>query len=38
LIGTTERTPDAWEKLYTKYGPIESVTTFHQYAWIPTVV
>jgi hypothetical protein len=37
LIGTSERTPDAWEKLYTKYGPIESLTTFQQYAWIPAV-
>lgn len=37
LIGTTERTPDAWEKLYTKYGPIESLTAFQQYDWIPAV-
>ena len=38
LVGTGERTPDAWEKLYTKYGPIESIATFQQYAWIPPVI
>jgi hypothetical protein len=38
LVGTGERTPDAWEKLYGKYGQIESLTTFQQYAWIPAVI
>ena len=38
LVGTRERTPDAWEKLHTNYGPIESLTTFQQYAWIPAVI
>ena len=37
VVGTRERTPDAWEQLYTKYGPIESLTMFQQYAWIPAV-
>ena len=38
LVGTGERTPDAWENLYIKYGPVESLTTFQQYAWIPAVL
>jgi len=37
VVGSTERTPDAWEQLYIKYGPIESFTTFRQFSWIPLV-
>jgi hypothetical protein len=37
LIGTMERTPEAWAQLYAQFGPIETLTTFQQFAWIPPV-
>ncbi|MEP6670049.1 MAG: M15 family metallopeptidase [Chthoniobacter sp.] len=37
LIGTTERTPGAWAQLYGQYGPLEKLTTFDAFSWIPPV-
>ena len=38
LIGTTDRAPGAWAQLYAQFGPIEALTDFQQFAWIPAVV
>ena len=37
VIGTRERTPEAWEKLFTKFGPIEGLTDFDGIDFIPPV-
>jgi hypothetical protein len=37
VIGTADRTPGAWAQLYEKFGPIEAMTTFDQFPWIPKV-
>ena len=36
-IGTRERTPDAWETLFNKFGPIEDLTDFASLPFIPPV-
>jgi hypothetical protein len=36
-IGTRERSPDAWEKLFEKFGPIEDLADFDSLAFIPPV-
>lgn len=36
-IGTRERTPDAWEALFKKFGPIEDLTDFAGLPFIPPV-
>lgn len=37
VIGTRERSPQAWEKLFNKFGPIEDLTDFQDFDWIPAV-
>jgi len=36
-VGTRERTPEAWEALFTKFGPIEDLTDFASLSFIPAV-
>ncbi len=36
-VGTTEQTPDAWEALFEKFGPLEDLSTFDHLPWIPSV-
>lgn len=36
-IGTRERTPEAWEKLFNTFGPIEDLTDFAGLPFIPPV-
>ena len=37
VIGTRDRTPEAWEALVEKFGPIENLTDFDDLAFIPPV-
>jgi hypothetical protein len=36
-IGTRERTPEAWEALFNQFGPIENLTDFDSFGFIPAV-
>lgn len=36
-IGTRERSPEAWEALFNKFGPIEDLTDFASFNFIPKV-
>lgn len=36
-IRKRERTPDAWEALFKKFGPIEDLTDFDNLPFIPKV-
>ncbi len=36
-IGKRERTPEAWEMLFTKFGPLENLTDFDTVPFIPPV-
>jgi hypothetical protein len=37
VLGTRERTPDAWEALFNKFGAIEDFTDFDEISFIPPV-
>ena len=37
VAGTRDPTPEAWEILFTKFGPIESLTDFKGFDSIPPV-
>jgi hypothetical protein len=37
VVGTRERTPDAWETLFNKFGPIEDLNDFDGLLFIPPV-
>jgi hypothetical protein len=37
VVGTRERTPDAWETLFKKFGPIEDLSDFDGLPFIPAV-
>ena len=37
VLGTGDRIPEAWEKLFTQFGPIEDVMDFERIAFIPPV-
>lgn len=36
-IGTRERSPEAWETLFNRFGPIEDLTDFEDLSFIPKV-
>jgi hypothetical protein len=36
-IGVRERTPDAWETLFNRFGPLEDLTDFDSFGFIPKV-
>lgn len=36
-IGTRERSPEAWEALFNRFGPIEDLTDFKTFTFIPKV-
>jgi hypothetical protein len=35
VLNTRERTPDAWEALFNKFGPVEELTSFDEFRFIP---
>jgi D-alanyl-D-alanine carboxypeptidase-like protein len=37
LTATREKTPEAWEALFTKFGPIEDMNDFDGFSWVPKV-
>jgi hypothetical protein len=36
-IGASQRSPEAWEKLFNRFGPIEDLTDFDTFSFIPKV-
>jgi hypothetical protein len=36
-IGTDQRSPEAWEKLFSLFGPIEDLTDFDTFPFVPKV-
>lgn len=36
-VGTRERSPESWEKLFSRFGPIENLTDFDTFPFIPKV-
>jgi hypothetical protein len=37
VTGIRERTPSAWKKLFNRFGPIEGLTHFQNFEWIPAI-